>query len=124
MQGATNPASTVAHRAHAEWSPERMKRWANKIGPHTMKLIDRLIASRAFPEQAYRTCLGVLRLSSRYGEGRLEKACIIANESGATRYQQVESILKNKFDAITHSHVANAPVITSHENIRGSNYYK
>jgi transposase len=113
-----------AHRAHAEWSPERMKRWANKIGPHTMKFIERLIASRAFPEQAYRACLGVLRLGSRYGEHRLEKACAIANDSGATRYGQVESILKNKLDTIPHSHATNAPVITSHENIRGSDYYK
>lgn len=113
-----------AHRAHAEWSPERMKRWANKIGPHTMKFIDRLITSRAFPEQAYRACLGVLRLGSRYGEDRLEKACAIAYESGATRYAQVELILKNKFDAVPHSHSAKTPIISSHENIRGSDYYK
>jgi len=112
------------HRAHAEWSPERMKRWANKIGPHTMKFIEHLIASRAFPEQAYRACLGVLRLGSRYGEDRLEKACAIAYESGATRYKQVELILKNKLEAVPHSHAPNAPAITSHENIRGSDYYK
>lgn len=114
-----------AHRAHAEWTPERMKRWANKIGPHTMKFIDRLITSRAFPEQAYRACLGVLRLGTRYGEDRLEKASAIAYESGAVRYQQVELILKNKLDALPHSHATtNTPVITSHENIRGSDYYK
>jgi transposase len=113
-----------AHQAHAEWSPERMKRWANKIGPHTMKFIERLIASRAFPEQSYRTCLGVLRLGSRYGENRLEKACAIACESGVTRYQQIESILKNKLDTLPHSRATNTPIITSHENIRGSDYYK
>ena len=113
-----------SHRAHAEWTPERMKRWANKIGQHTMKFIDHLISSRAFPEQAYRACLGVLRLASRYGEARLEKACAIAYESGATRYSQVESILKNKLDAIPHSRMMDTPVITSHENIRGSDYYK
>lgn len=113
-----------AHRSHAEWSPERMKRWANKIGPHAMKFIEHLIASRAFPEQAYRACLGVLRLGSRYGENRLEKACAIAYESGATRYNQVEAILKNKLDAVPHSHTTMTPVIVSHENIRGSDYYK
>jgi hypothetical protein len=113
-----------AHRAHAEWSPERMKRWANKIGPCTMKFIEYMIASRAFPEQAYRACLGVLRLGSRYGEERLEKACAIAYEAGATRYHQVELILKNKVDSVPHSHTTNASRITSHENIRGSDYYK
>src|SRR5205085_9057113 len=47
-----------AHRAHAEWSPERIKRWAEKIGKQTMKFIDHMIVSRPFPEQAYRACLG------------------------------------------------------------------
>jgi transposase len=114
-----------AHRAHAEWSPERIKRWAEKTGSHTMKFIDYMIASRAFPEQAYRACLGVLRLGSKYGADRLEKACSIAYESGATRYTQVELILKNKLDAVPHSHAVQMPVvIASHENIRGSDYYK
>jgi transposase len=113
-----------AHQAHAEWSPERMKRWANKIGVNTMKFIDHLIASRAFPEQAYRTCLGVLRLASRYGEDRLDKACFIAHEAGATRYHQVESILKNKLDTVSHSQAVNTSATTTHENIRGSTYYQ
>jgi transposase len=112
------------HRAHAEWTPERMRRWANKIGPNTMRFIDHLISSRAFPEQAYRTCLGLLRLATRYGEERLEKASTIAYDSGATRYQQVESILKNKLDFLPHSQASNEPIISSHENIRGSTYYK
>jgi hypothetical protein len=113
-----------AHQAHAKWSPERIKRWANKIGPDTMKFIDFLITSRAFPEQAYRACLGVLRLSSTYGENRLEKACAMAYACGAKRYKDIESILKNKLDTLPHSHVANTTVMTSHENIRGSDYYK
>jgi len=89
-----------------------------------MKCIDRLIASRAFPEQAYRACLGVLRLGARYGEDRLEKDCAIANESGAVRYNQIEAILKNKLDLIPRSHTINTPVVSSHENIRGPDYYK
>lgn len=113
-----------SHRAHAEWSPERIKRWANRIGPNTKIFIEVLMASRAFPQQAYRACLGILRLGSRYGEDRLENACAIAYESGATRYNQVESILKNKFDVISSKRSINTPIITSHENIRGSNYYK
>ncbi len=113
-----------AHRAHADWSPERMKRWANKIGQHTAHFIEHMMASRPFAQQAYRSCLGVLRLASRYGEDRLEKACAIAYESGATRYKQVELILKNKIDVLSHSRAVNTPVIASHENIRGSDYYK
>jgi transposase len=113
-----------AHRAHAEWSPERMKRWANKIGQQTSHFIDHMIASRSFPEQAYRACLGLLRLGERFSPERLEKACVIALSAGATRYQQVESILKKKLDTIPHSHYQSEAIISNHENIRGSNYYK
>lgn len=114
-----------AHRAHAEWTPERMKRWANKIGPHTMKFIESLIAARPFPEQGYRACLGILRLGTRHGEERLEKACAIAYDAGATRYQQVELILKNRLDTLTPSQTnTDTPSISQHDNIRGSDYYQ
>lgn len=112
------------HRAHAEWTPERMKRWANKIGPQTAQFIDHMIATRAFPQQAFRSCLGLLRLGKRFGNKRLENACSRALFAGATRYQQVESILKNKLDVIPFSHAEPASIVSSHENIRGPIYYK
>jgi transposase len=113
-----------AHLVHAEWSPERMKRWAKKIGQKTSEFIDHMIASRAFPQQAFRACLGLLRLGNQYGNDRLEKACIIALSVGATRYQQVESILKKRLDTLQNSHDQNDSIISDHENIRGSKYYK
>ena len=113
-----------AHLAHAEWTPERMKRWASKTGPNTVKFMDYMIASRAFPQQAFRACLGLLRLGERFGNDRLEKACIIAYSAGATRYQQVESILKNRLDTLSLSHDEPAPTVTPHANIRGAKYYK
>lgn len=113
-----------AHRAQAEWTPERIKRWASKIGPKTAEFIEHMIATRAFPQQAFRSCLGLLRLGKQFGEDRLEKACDRAIISGLNRYQQVESILKNKLDSLTLSHVESAPILSSHKNIRGSIYYK
>ncbi|OGT48127.1 MAG: hypothetical protein A3F17_01050 [Gammaproteobacteria bacterium RIFCSPHIGHO2_12_FULL_41_15] len=114
----------TAHRVYSEWTPERMRRWASKIGPETVQFIDQMISSRAFPQQAYRSCLGLLRLGKRFGEERLEKACAKALLAGASRYQHVESILKNKLDAIPISHTEKTPIISSHGNIRGPVYYK
>ena len=113
-----------SHRAQAEWTPERIKRWANKIGPKTAQFIEHMIAARAFPQQAFRSCLGLLRLGKRYGEDRLENACTKAIIAGLTRYQQVESILKNKLDSVPVSPVKPAPILSAHDNIRGSIYYK
>jgi transposase len=113
-----------SHRAHAEWTPDRMRRWAKKIGPKTAEFIEHMISSRAFPEQAFRACLGVLRLGKKYGEGRLEKACAKGIDAGATRYQQIESILINKVEDLPLFKAAIPSPIPRHDNIRGSEYYQ
>lgn len=83
-----------------------------------------MIKSRAFPQQAYRACLGLLRLGKRYGNERLEKACHKALAAGASRYQHVESILKNNLEeAPINSNFINSPLI-EHENVRGPEYYQ
>lgn len=113
-----------AHKAHAEWTPERMRRWAEKIGPQTAIFIELMIAARAFPQQAFRACLGVLRLGKKYGAERLEKACIKGIAVGATRYQQIESILSNKMEDTPLSAETVSIPLPLHDNIRGSEYYQ
>ena len=54
-----------SHRRYAEWTPDRFRRWAGKIGPNTEGLISAVLASRRHPEQGFRTCLGNLALVSR-----------------------------------------------------------
>ena len=41
-----------AHRAHAEWTPSRLIRWAEKVGPATGELVARILESRPHPEVA------------------------------------------------------------------------
>lgn len=115
-----------SHVAHLEWTPDRIKRWAKKIGIHTEKFIEHMINVRAFPQQAFRACLGVLRLGTRYGEQRLENACVIGLSNGFTRYKQIENLLKNKLDSAAQlpSSTQTTPVISAHSNIRGPEYYK
>jgi transposase len=113
-----------SHQEHAKFSPGRIKNWAAQIGQPTLLFIEHLINSRAFPQQAYRACLGVLRLSKRYGESRLNKACQKALSVGVKRYQQIEAILKNNLEEVSISTIADNTPLIVHENIRGSDYYK
>jgi transposase len=113
-----------AHKVHAEWTPERMRRWAEKIGPKTANFIETMIAARPFPQQSFRACLGVLRLGKKYGEGRLEKACAKGLDAGATRFQQIESILINKLEDIPVFKSIASVSLPHHNNIRGPEYYK
>ena len=74
------------HRHYAEWSPERFLRWAEEIGLQTRALIETALRSRRHPQQAYRTCLGILGLAKRYTKERLEAASGRALASGIRSY--------------------------------------
>jgi len=111
-----------AHQHYQEWSPERFIRWAQTIGPHTAQLVQALLASRKHPQQAYRSCLGLLRLASRYGEERLEAACRRALPAGIHSYKGVKNILDAKLDQVAPEEPV-PETTTVHENIRGQTYY-
>lgn len=111
-----------SHRRYLEWSPSRFANWAGKIGISTQALVIQLLESRRYPEQAYRTCLGILRLGKRFSDERLERACERALRAGATSYRSVESILKNGLDREP-IEPATEPTPIAHNNIRGQNYY-
>ena len=114
-----------AHRAHLEWTPSRLCRWGATIGPATEALIQHILESRPHPEQGYRSCLGLLRLTKRYGPARLEAACDRARAAGATAYRHVEAILRHGLDRQPRAGTpAPARLPLSHDNVRGAAYYQ
>ena len=82
-----------SHRAHAEWTPTRLIRWAETVGPETGKLVSRILESRPHPEQGYRACLRIIEQGRRYGNIRLEAACARALALDSWRYHTVKNIL-------------------------------
>jgi transposase len=112
-----------AHQKYLEWTPERLTHWAQKTGPHTARLVQALLDSRQHPEQAYRSCLGLLRLGERYGQERLEAACRRALPAGIHSYKGVKNILDAKLDQVDRDEPS-AVVPDCHENIRGQAYYR
>jgi transposase len=112
----------LAHQKYLEWSPERLTRWTQKIGPHTTQLVQVLLDSRQHPQQAYRSCLGLLHLGQRYGEERLEAACRRALGAGIHSYKGVKNILDAHLDQVEPEE-APTHVPPSHENVRGQAYY-
>ena len=111
-----------AHQKYLEWSPERFARWAHTIGPHTAQVVLALLESRKHPQQAYRSCLGLLRLGDRYGSDRLEAACCRALPAGIHSYKGIKNILDAKLDQVELEEPSTV-VPKTHENIRGQAYY-
>ena len=82
-----------------QWDDERIKRWADAIGPNTRKVINRIFAYYDIKEQGYSPTLSVLRLSKNYSQERLETACELALSKYRTpRYKHLKAILSANQD--------------------------
>ena len=112
-----------AHRAHAEWTPSRLIRWAEQTGPATGHFVAELLRRRPHPEQGYRACLGLMRLGRRYGAARLEAASARATALGSYRYRTVTNILASAQDRLPLDAPDERPTTPPHANIRGARYY-
>lgn len=113
----------AAHRAHLEWTPQRLIDWGQRIGLSCGELITRLLQTYKHPEHGYRSCLGLLSLSRRYGEARLEAACERALALGTWRYRHVRDLLANHRDLATEA-TASDWISPEHANLRGPGYYQ
>lgn len=113
----------VAHREYAHWTPARLIAWAGKTGPATAKLVETLMARRAHPQQAFRACLGIMRLGKTYGDDRLEAACVRALQLGAHSYRSLESILRRGLDQQELALDSSSTPSPAHDNVRGPGYY-
>jgi transposase len=114
-----------AHQHYAEWTPTRLIRWAEKTGGACARVVETILASRPHPQHGFRSCLGIMRLGTRYGDDRLEAACRRAMVIGACSYKSIESILKHDLDRQPlPKQPETATTDVHHVNVRGPNYYQ
>jgi len=120
--GTTPEHMPSSHRRYAEWTPDRFRRWAAKIGPNTEGLIVAVLASRPHPEQGFRTCLGILRSYRGVDPARVEAVSARALELGALNCKSVASLLTQKRDKAAANDGGQASLF-DHANVRGPGYY-
>jgi transposase len=113
------------HQKAGEWTEERMLQWASEIGPQTAQLIQSILSSRQHPEQAFRSCLGILRLSGQYVHPLMETACQEACETKTFNYRGVKAALE-LLQPVSSPQTASTQTasLPPHENIRGNSYYQ
>ena len=80
------------HRLYAEWTPQRIIEWATQNGPATGQLVREIMNRRRYPEQGFRSCLGILKLSKIAGAERLELAARRALTLNALSYKHIKLI--------------------------------
>jgi len=79
-----------------KYSPESLIKWASKIGTNTAKIVEQLLEKPEYPEQAYRSCLGVLSFAKKFGRQKLEDACNNALNDCRPRYGTIKAFLYQK----------------------------
>jgi transposase len=83
-----------AHSAMANRTPDWVRSEAAKVGIATVAYVERLLTGRDHVEQGIRSCLGILRLASKYPTDRMEAACQRALVAGIRSSRFVEDLLK------------------------------
>lgn len=122
-QGFTTEAAHLAshHKAVTEWSPEYFIARAGNIGSVVQEYITIVLQKKQHPEQAYRTCRGILSFERRVGVQRLINACKRAHSLQAYSYRTIEDILRKGLDRLDADEQQHE--MPMHENIRGKDYY-
>jgi transposase len=113
----------ASHRAHLEWTPQKLIDWGRRIGVSAAAVVTWQLEHRPHPEQGYRACLGLQRLAREYTPARLEAACARALAIRAPTYRSVASILKSGLDRQPALFATTSTPLPAHENVRGPDYY-
>jgi transposase len=116
------------HRAYAEWTPGRILNWMKTVGASAEQVAARMLEEKPHPELAYRSALGIISLSKKYGIERTEKACWKALRINSPSYMTLKTMLKNNMEEVDSGPppATTEPeqlLLLAQENIRGESYY-
>lgn len=110
-------------KAILEWNPEKFLADARAIDEVVEYYIGQVLLKKSYPEQAYRSCMGILSYGKRKGHPVLIAACTRAHYLGRYSYTAIEEIIQG---GIANLEIEQEPLpgMPMHENVRGKNYYK
>ena len=128
LYGRFNQYSTIQehmppdHQKYVQWNGERFCRWARNVGTHTETAIRAILGSYKVEQQAYRSCLGLLKLADKYSDDRLENACKRALEyTPRPSLKNIQAILASGQDRVPEEPEYNST--SRYGFTRGAEYY-
>jgi hypothetical protein len=109
------------HQAYLEWDDKRFLSWALAIGPCTHKVVKGILDASKIKQQAFKSCMGLLKLADRYSKPLLEQAAQTALAfSKRPSYKTVHKILLAQ---VEDKHVKSDVQEDTHAFTRGAHYY-
>ena len=106
------------------WTPTYFLDQAILIGPAVQLYMDEVLKGRAYTEQTYNACRGILRLHKEYGPLRLQAACTRALTGHVFNYRTIQTILIMKHDQLQEGHQPDMFRLPDHPNLRGPDTYQ
>src|SRR5664279_5553052 len=106
------------------WTPVYFLGQAKKIGSFVERYMDEVLKSRAYTEQTYNACRGILRLHQQYGSERLQAACSRALTGNVFNYRTIQNILINNLDQLRDGYPPDLFKLPDHPNLRGPDSYQ
>lgn len=90
------------HKKYLNHNSDEFRTWAAQIGNKTTEVIEYFLTSGTQPEEGYKACSSLTKLSDRYGHERLESACerLLYYTSEPT-VRNISTILKNGQDKLS-----------------------
>lgn len=112
----------ATHQFLHKCSPQKFIQRAARIDAQVEALIVKVLQQKQHPEQAYKSCMGILSLENKVGTQRLINACKRALEYGIHNYQTIKTILEKGLDRVEDQQT-DTDRLPKHDNIRGNKYY-
>ena len=106
------------------WTPAYFLDQALVIGSAVQHYMDEVLKARAYTEQTYNACRGILRLHKEYGSTRLQAACTRALAGNVYNYRTIQNILISKQDQLPENPQTDLFRLPDHSNLRGPGTYQ
>ena len=111
------------HREYFEWNGERFRKWAKSIGENTFQVVDAMLTSARVEQQAYRSCMGLLKTADKYSKVKFELACAKALKYTPTpSYKVIKNILATA--KLSEAGTPAASTSSKYGITRGADYYR
>ncbi len=108
------------HRFVSGWNPDFFLNWAKGIHPEVRHYLQVILDSYPYPEQAYKSCLGILGYDKKAGRERLVNAVKRAKHYNTYNFSVITRILNSGMDTIPFDTETKPDKPADHENIRGA----
>lgn len=111
------------HQFQAEWTAKRFINWARNISSEVEQVITAIIDNRKHPEQAYKTCMGLLSLQKKYAADEYIKACKKAITLNILTYKFIKNTLDSKTFNLDPEQELELFDAIPHDNLRGKEHF-